>query len=242
MGNLRPGISALLPCLGIEPGVLQARYPWSDQTDIQVPLTLSPKYSLSLFPTNHHLLRIFQLNVSWSASKTEKSTLGHRDHSAQTIPTLSIFGPHLPPSPPAPPQASHTPFAHGVSGVSASGVVRYRCISQDEMHGCNRVSDDIYATLPKRPNRNLQPSANNFTTQTLAFRPKNSSLLPSIGLTLGQVHQSTSALRAAELSSTPVVALARLMQSWRLSLLLFYSSSLPSLLHLLPILTSLSHL
>ena len=156
--------------------------------------------------------------------------------------TLLIFDPLLPPFPPAPPQASHTPFAHGVSGVSASGVVRYRCISQDGKHGGRRGSDDAQVTLLKIPNRKFQPSAKNLTTQTLAFRLKSSSPLPSLGLTLGQVHQSTIALRAAELSSTPVVALARLMQSCRLLLSLFYSSSLPSLLHLLPILTSLSHL
>ena len=44
------------------------------------------------------------------------------------------------------------------------------------------------------------------------------------------------------LSPTSVVALARLMQSCRISLAVFYSSSLPSLHHLLPIFTSLSHL
>ena len=66
------------------------------------------------------------------------------------------------------------------------------------------VDDHAYAPLPKISNRNLQPSANNFITQTLTFRPKNSSPLPSLGLTLGQVHQSTNALRAADYPPHPL--------------------------------------
>ena len=68
----------------------------------------------------------------------------------------------------------------------------------------SRVDDDAHAPLPKIPNRNLQPSANNFITQTLTFRPRSSSPLPSLGFTLGQVHQSTNALRAADYPSHPL--------------------------------------
>ncbi len=119
----------------------------------------------------------------------------------QTISTLLIFGP-LSPLPPAPPQASHTPFARGVSGVSASAVVRYRCMSQDGLQ--SRVSDDAYVPLPKIPNRNLQPSSNKIPNTGPSLPPKNSSPLLSLGRTLGQVHQSTNALRAADYRPHPL--------------------------------------
>ena len=65
------------------------------------------------------------------------------------------------------------------------------------------VDEDAYAPLPKIPNRNLQPSANNYDTDP-KLPPKHSSPLPSLGLTLGQVHQSMNALRAANYPSHPL--------------------------------------